>query len=48
MNDFHPDLIIAFGGGSPMDAAKIGKQLTLKYFIQDAFYENFFSSETLA
>ena len=23
MNDFKPDLIIAFGGGSPMDAAKI-------------------------
>eukprot|EP00976_Prorocentrum_cordatum_P010682 212996-Prorocentrum_minimum.AAC.3 len=23
MNNFHPDCIIALGGGSPMDAAKI-------------------------
>ena len=23
MNSFHPDVIIAIGGGSPMDAAKI-------------------------
>jgi acetaldehyde dehydrogenase/alcohol dehydrogenase len=22
-NSFHPDVIIAFGGGSPMDAAKV-------------------------
>ncbi len=36
MNDFKPDLIIALGGGSPMDAAKI---MWLMYEAPDAKFE---------
>lgn len=42
MNEFKPDLIIAVGGGSPLDAAKV---MALFYEYPEITFENFFSTE---